>query len=141
MSAWKPVAVSLAAAAVLLSGGVTYLVWAHGRPHSARDLRLFDMAFRKAVEQGYKLFHDPGLGTTGQSCDMCHPDAANTHPETYPKYQTQIKKVVALRDMINWCIKNPLQGEELSARSPEMVALEAYITNQRKGVPLAAGRH
>ena len=141
MNAWKPLVTAGTTVAVLLLLGVSYLAWAHGRPHSARDLRLFDMAFQKSVERGYKLFHDSGLGTTGQSCDMCHPDAANTHPETYPKYQAQIKKVVALRDMINWCIKNPLQGRELSAESPEMVALEAYITSQRKGVPLAPGRH
>ena len=30
-------------------------------------------------------------GTIGVSCDMCHPDAANTHPETYPKYQVQLQ--------------------------------------------------
>ena len=23
---------------------------------------------------------------------MCHPDAANTHPETYPKYQVQLQR-------------------------------------------------
>jgi len=30
---------------------------------------------------------------------MCHPDAANTHPETYPKYQVQLQRVALLRDM------------------------------------------
>jgi hypothetical protein len=39
---------------------------------------------------GSSVFHDATeLGSTiGVSCDMCHPHAANTHPETYPKYQT-----------------------------------------------------
>lgn len=126
---------------LVLAGGVFCQAFAHGEPHSKQDLKLFDMAFKKAVDQGYKIFHDPKLGTTGQSCDMCHPDAANTHPETYPKYQTQIKKVIGLRDMINWCIKNPLEGEELAPDSNKMIALEAYITSTRKGVPLAPGKH
>ncbi|NLE36697.1 MAG: hypothetical protein GX621_01580 [Pirellulaceae bacterium] len=75
------------------------------------------------------------------SCDMCHPHASNTHPETYPKYQTQMGRVVLLRDMINWCIENPVRGEKLEPDSPEMRALEAYITSQRKGVELDYGKH
>jgi len=42
---------------------------------------------------------------------MCHPDGANTHPETYPKFQTQLQRVALLRDMINWCIENPVKGK------------------------------
>lgn len=127
---------------ILISiGGYAYLALAHGQPHSEQDIKLFGMAYQKAVDQGYKLFHDPKLGTTGQSCDMCHPDGANTHPETYPKYQTQIKKVITLGEMINWCIINPLKGEALPLDSEKMIALEAYMTNQRKDVPLAPGKH
>ena len=46
----------------------------------------------KWIDEGYKVFHSAKeLGSTiGVSCDMCHPDAANTHPETYPKYQSQL---------------------------------------------------
>ena len=72
---------------------------------------------------------------------MCHPNAADTHPETYPKFQKQLGKVVALRDMINWCIENPLEGEPLALDDPKMIALETYITWERKGTPLDAGKH
>jgi len=141
MTIKKGILTSLCITALIVFAGYTGIVFAHGQPHSAQDLKLFEMAYQKAVDQGYKIFHDAKLGTTGQSCDMCHPDAANTNPETYPKYQTQIKKVIGLRDMINWCILNPLKGKELAPDSEEMIALEAYITNQRKGTPLAPGKH
>jgi cytochrome c len=72
---------------------------------------------------------------------MCHPDAANTHPETYPKFQVQLGRIVLLRDMINWCIEHPLRGTALAADDPRMRALEAYIYAQRKGAVLNYGKH
>ena len=72
---------------------------------------------------------------------MCHPDVSNTHPETYPKYQVQLKKVALLRDMINWCIENPLKGKPLPENDPRLRAVEAYILSARKGVPLEPGKH
>ena len=95
------------------------------------------------VLEGAQVFHDADrLGSTiSVSCDMCHPDAANTHPETYPKYQTQIGKPVVLREMINWCIEHPVRGPKLAHDDPRMVALEAYIYAQRTGTPLAFGKH
>jgi thiosulfate dehydrogenase len=112
-----------------------------GKPHSQREMQMWDAAFKKVVDEGKKLFHDSSLGKNGISCDMCHPDASNTHPETYPKFQTQLKAIALLRDMINWCIENPLEGEKLAENDPKMKALEAYILDQRKGVALAAGKH
>jgi hypothetical protein len=96
----------------------------------------------KAAVEGSRIFHDgEELGSEiGVSCDMCHPDAANTHPETYPKYQVQLGRVSLLRDMINWCIENPVKGEVLKPDSHKMRALEAYIYAQRKGTPLAYGK-
>ncbi|MBN1488321.1 MAG: hypothetical protein JXA69_00260 [Phycisphaerae bacterium] len=75
------------------------------------------------------------------SCDMCHPDGSNTHPETYPKFQTQLGRVVLLRDMINWCIENPVRGKRFEPDDAKMRALEAYIYAQRKGTPLEYGKH
>ncbi len=105
-----------------------------------KDLEKWQKAFMTVVAEGERLFHTP-LGDNNVSCDMCHPNAANTHPETYPKFQKQIGKVVSLRDMINWCIENPSEGKPLAADDPRMYALEAYITWERRGVPLAPGRH
>ncbi len=72
---------------------------------------------------------------------MCHPDASNTHPETYPKYQVQLQRVAVLRDMIDWCVENPVKGPTLAPNDPKLRALEAYIIAQRKGTPLAYGKH
>ncbi len=72
---------------------------------------------------------------------MCHPHGSNTHPETYPKFQTQLKKIALLLDMVNWCIENPMEGPPLAADDPRMIALEAYILSSRTGVPLEVGKH
>jgi thiosulfate dehydrogenase len=81
------------------------------------------------------------LGTNGVACAQCHPNGANAHPETYPKFQKQLGKVAAFWEMINWCIRNPLQGKNLAPDSKEMIALQAYATSERKGVKLEPGKH
>jgi thiosulfate dehydrogenase len=104
------------------------------------DLERWDKEFMTVVTKGDKLFHS-ALGTNQVSCDQCHPNAANTHPETYPKFQQQLGRVVSLFEMVNWCIQNPLEGEPLLADDAKMVALLSYITYERRGVPLAPGKH
>jgi len=105
------------------------------------DLERWDKEFMAVVINGEKLFHSSSLGKNKVSCDQCHPNAANTHPETYPKFQQQIGRVVALFEMVNWCIQNPLEGDPLPADDPKMAALLSYITYERRGVPLAPGKH
>lgn len=112
-----------------------------GAGHTEREMRVWEAELKRTIDEGYKLFHSPELGTNGISCDMCHPDASNTHPETYPKFQTQLKRIALLRDMINWCIENPMEGPRLADDDEKMKALEAYIISTRKGVPLAPGKH
>lgn len=97
--------------------------------------------YEDVANRGRELFTSPELGTNKIVCAQCHPNAANTHPETYPKFQKQLGKVAGLWEMINWCIRNPLEGEELAADDPKMIALQAYIAREREGVPLAPGKH
>ncbi len=106
------------------------------------DVAIWERETYKEAVEGSRIFHDgDALGSDiGVSCDMCHPDAANTHPETYPKFQVQLGRVALLRDMINWCIENPVKGEVLAPDSHKMRALEAFIYAQRKGEPLACGK-
>ena len=108
-----------------------------------RDYKIWKNETDNFVAEGKKIFHsDKELGgTIGVSCDMCHPDASNTHPETYPKYQVQLQKVALLRDMIDWCIENPVKGKALDPNDPKLRALEAYILAQRKGFALDYGKH
>lgn len=108
-----------------------------------RDFKVWQTETQKFIEEGKRVFHSDKLlgGTIGVSCDMCHPDASNTHPETYPKYQVQLQRVALLRDMIDWCIENPVKGKTMDPNDERLRALEAYIIAQRKGVPLDYGKH
>jgi cytochrome c len=97
--------------------------------------------FMTVVKEGRELWTSPTLGGNGVACAQCHPNAANTHPETYPKFQKQIGRVVPLWEMINWCLRNPLEGQPLAADDPKMIALQAYATYERRGVKLEPGKH
>lgn len=105
------------------------------------DLDVWKSEFKTVVAKGRKAFTDPKLGSNGVVCAQCHPNAANTHPETYPKFQKQLGKVTPIWEMINWCIRNPLEGKNLAADDPRMVALQTYITFERRGARLKPGKH
>ena len=111
-----------------------------GDNFTEKDIEKWNKAFQEVVQKGEKKFHS-ALGSNKVSCDMCHPNATNTHPETYPKFQKQLGKVATLREMINWCIINPLEGKPLALDDPVMIMLEAYITHERRGVKLNPGKH
>lgn len=108
-----------------------------------RDVEIWKRETMKLVLTGARVFHSADeLGSTiAVSCDMCHPDASNTHPETYPKFQTQIGRVALLRDMINWCLEHPVRAKPMQPDDPRMRAMEAYIYGQRRGTALNYGRH
>jgi thiosulfate dehydrogenase len=123
-------------------GGALPIQLAHGaKEHSRRELQIWQLELDKLVKEGDRLFHSDEIGTNGVACAMCHPNASNTHPETYPKFQTQLKEVALLRHMVNWCIINPLEGEELEHDDPRMIALEAYMIATRAGTQLEVGKH
>ncbi len=105
------------------------------------DLARWQQEYMAVVNKGEKLFHGglPSVNTV--SCDQCHPNASNTHPETYPKFQQQLGRVAELWEMINWCIQNPLESETLAADDPRMIALQAYIAEERRGAVLEPGKH
>jgi thiosulfate dehydrogenase len=107
-----------------------------------QDVQVWKNETYKTAVYGSTVFHSGDeLGSEiAVSCDMCHPRAANTHPESYPKFQPQLGRVALLRDMINWCIEHPVRGKVLAPDDPKMRALEAYIIAQRKGVPLDYGK-
>jgi thiosulfate dehydrogenase len=120
------------------------MIWSsrvHADEFTQEDLKRWEQEFITVVNEGDQLFHSGKLGGNGVSCDQCHPNATNTHPETYPKFQKQIGKVVSLFEMVNWCIRNPLEGKPLAADDPKMTALLAYMTYERRGVKLEPGKH
>ena len=131
-----------ASAAVLIVTVILSIAFStKAKEFTKEDLERWDKEFMSVVMEGEKLFHSASLGTNKVSCDQCHPNAANTHPETYPKFQQQIGRVISLFEMVNWCLRNPLEGDPLAAEDPKMVALLSYITFERRGVPLEPGKH
>jgi cytochrome c len=135
----RKIAVALAAAVVVLGalGGIVI----RADEFTKQDQERWEKEYMTVVQKGRELWTSPKLGTNGVACAQCHPNAADTHPETYPKFQQQLGRVIALREMINWCLQQPLEGKPLALDDPQMVALEAYIAHERRGVPLAAGKH
>jgi thiosulfate dehydrogenase len=116
----------------------------HADNFTKEDVARWQAEFDGAAKYGRTLWTNSAkvkLGTNGVACAQCHPNGANTHPETYPKFQKQLGKVAALWEMINWCIRNPLQGKNLAADSKEMIALQAYVASERKGTKLEPGKH
>ena len=113
----------------------------HADEFTDTDVERWQGEFMTVVEDGRALWGSADLGTNGVACGQCHPNAANTHPETYPKFQQQLGGVVAFRDMINWCLMNPLEGQKLALDDDAMIALEAYATWERRGVALEPGKH
>ncbi len=123
---------------------------AHKAKHTPEQLKAFEDVFMEQVKIGDLLFHGDAaterkmgtkLSRTGMACAMCHPFASDNHPYEFPKFQEQINKFSTLRDMINWCIEKPNEGEKLDPDSDAMKALEAYIYWANRGSKLEPGTH
>lgn len=126
---------------VALVGGTLTSLELSADEFTKTDLQSWTSEYLSVVKEGRQLFTSPTLGTNGVACAQCHPNAANTHPETYPKFQKQLGKVITIADMINWCIANPLEGKRLTVDGQKMTALITYITDERRGVELDPGKH
>lgn len=123
---------------------------AHKDPHDAETLKAFNDEFMAMVVLGDRLYHgdpaaaeeqDVNLSKTGMACAMCHPIGSDIHPHEFPKFQEQMSEFATLRDMINWCIEKPNEGEVIDVDSEAMKALEAYMYWSAKGSVLDPGRH
>lgn len=133
----RKIATALAVAAAAVTLGLT----AGADEFTKKDQERWEKEYQTVVAKGRQLFTSGALGTNGVACAQCHPNGANTHPETYPKFQKQLGRVIALREMINWCLQQPLEGKPLALDAPDMIALEAYIHHERRGVKMAPGKH
>ena len=128
-------------AALAVAAAVAFGVSLGADEFTKKDQERWEKEYQSVVQKGRGLFTSGALGTNGVACAQCHPNAANTHPETYPKFQKQLGRVIALREMINWCLQQPLEGKPLALDAPDMIALEAYILHERRGVKLEPGKH
>jgi len=143
-------AIAAALAASLFFAADVQQVSAHKEKHTPEQLAAFQQVFMEQVRIGDQLFHGDGaterrlrvkLSNTGMACAMCHPYTSDTHPHEFPKYQEQIQKFATLRDMINWCIEKPNEGEKIDPDGEAMKALEAYHYWSNRNSKLDPGRH
>ena len=83
----------------------------------------------------HQTFHDQQRAGLRQLSPRC----SRFYPQTFPKYQANLGKVIPLRDMINWCIMVPQEGAALDVNSEDMTAMEAYAFYLHRGVKIEPG--
>jgi thiosulfate dehydrogenase len=137
-------------AVLFFLGTDTERAFAHKEKHTPEQMQAFEEVFMEQVKTGDQLFHgddatqkrlNVNLSNTGTACAMCHPYTSDTHPHEFPKFQEQMNEFATLRDMINWCIEKPNEGEKIDPNGPAMKALETYIYWSNRNSKLDPGRH
>jgi thiosulfate dehydrogenase len=129
---------AVGAVSIGLLGAVS--LWARP-PFTDAQLANQQQELLEVVNKGRDLWHgsNPDMSTNGLACGNCHPDAAASNPQTFPKWVSEIGSVAPLRDMINWCIVHPMDGKALDVNSADMVALEAYAFYLYRGQSIQPG--
>ena len=110
-------------------------------PFTKDELKVADDKLTQSAKRGYDMWYGAraDMANNGLACANCHPDAAATNPQTFPKYMPQTDRVMAYREMVNWCIQNPQGGKEMDSNSADMVALESYSYYLHRGVTIQTG--
>jgi thiosulfate dehydrogenase len=131
------VAAPLAAFAVI----ATATVATAREPFTKDELKAMDDKLTASAKRGYDMWYGAraDMANNGLACANCHPDTAATNPHTFPKFMPQLDRVVAYREMVNWCIENPQGGKALDVNSADMVALESYSFYLHRGVAVDTG--
>ncbi len=80
----------------------------------------FGVVQEASVAQGKALFNDPKLGSTGKTCNDCHPGGKEIEKAAGKKN---------LEAIVNGCITQGLQGKALDANSVQMQSLVQYINS------------
>ncbi len=78
-------------------------------------------------------------GSEGKSCASCHEDVAESMKgvrAVYPKWNDASEEVRTLAMQINACRENNMGAEPLKYTGGEMVAMEALIGLQSRGMPV-----
>jgi thiosulfate dehydrogenase len=132
----------LTTAAVVGIVSMTLLATAQARqPFTEEELAQQKQELLKLVDKGYDIWHGsmPSTTSIGLACANCHPDAAASNPQTFPKYMPMFGRVASWREMSNWCIETPQLGQPLDIAGEEMMAIEAYAFYLHRGKPIEPG--
>lgn len=110
-------------------------------PFTPDELKVKDDKLMASVKRGFDMWYGAraDMANNGLACANCHPDAAATNPQTFPKFLPMFNKVVTYRSMVNWCIETPQGGKALDVSGDDMTAIEAYSFYLHRGVPIETG--
>jgi thiosulfate dehydrogenase len=130
-------ALALACVAALAAAGSVQA----REPFTQAELKMMYDKLTASIQRGYDMWYGAraDMSNNGLACANCHPDAAATNPQTFPKFMPMFNRVVPYRDMVNWCIMNPQGGKALDVNSEDMTALEAYSMYLHNGVKFEVG--
>jgi hypothetical protein len=87
------------------------------------DTEIFEQV--NLVESGRVLFSDTSLGTNGKSCQSCHEDPAILSGAAAGYITT--RPDMTLKESINLCITDLMDGQALANYDERLLALEAYL--------------
>ena len=91
------------------------------------------------VGEGEALWNT-NAGPREQSCATCHGDAAASMrgvAARYPAFDANLARPVDLSQRINLCHTARQGAPPLGAESHDLVALEAFVAHQSRGLPIA----
>jgi thiosulfate dehydrogenase len=110
-------------------------------PYTKAELAEQEARLLALVDKGRDLWHGtkPEMANNGLACGNCHPDAAASNPQTFPKFIPAFNRVVPFREMVNWCIMNPQGGKALDVNGEDMTAMEAYAFYLHRGEKIEPG--
>src|SRR3990172_3502731 len=92
------------------------------------------------TERGKALFNDPKLGggTSGNSCNTCHPDGKGLLGVGGKKeWKTPGGTHKTLEEAVNTCITMALKGKALDVKSDKMKSMVMYIKSLGEKKPAA----
>jgi len=89
------------------------------------------------VQQGEAIWSDASV-PSGQSCRSCHGDATAMHGVSarYPAYDAKLGRPLTLAQRIEQCRTERQRAVAFKAESDELLAIEAYVGTQSRGLPL-----
>jgi sulfur-oxidizing protein SoxA len=79
-------------------------------------------------------------GSAGKSCADCHGDAAKSMKGVaarYPAFDPARGKPLTLEQRVNACRADHQKAPAFAPESKELLALEAYVARQSRGLPIA----
>jgi sulfur-oxidizing protein SoxA len=90
------------------------------------------------VANGEAIWRTPA-GESNNSCATCHGDAKTSMKGVaarFPRFSKGAGRVITLSDQLNQCRTGALKAPPFKAESEDLLALEAYVAMQSRGMPM-----